>query len=135
MRCKALFAIVLLCACSSSPESGDAASAVTLAVAPAAASAGDSVVLTLRNDSEAQIGYNLCTSELHRSTGGEWQSVPSDRVCTMELRTLAPQAEDRYTLELPSRLEPGEYRYHTRVHIPVTGMPSDIQSESFQVRP
>jgi hypothetical protein len=135
MQAPALFSIALLCACGSSVRPANAGPAVHLNVEPSSVSAGDSVVLTLRNELADAIGCNLCTSELQRRDGDEWHAVPSDRVCTMELRTLAPETEDRYALELPGKLAPGAYRYSAAVHIPSTAMASNVQSDPFQVRP
>jgi hypothetical protein len=128
-----LSAIVVLAACTTSAGSGDSASDVTLAVEPGAASAGDSVTLVLANESASVIGYNLCTSSLERQSNGTWQPVPSDRVCTMELRSLETGAQARYPLSLPDGLEAGEYRYRTTVELMATGDRREVESEVFRV--
>jgi hypothetical protein len=133
MRSFKLSAIVVLGACTASAGSGDAASDLTLAVEPATVAAGDSVTLILGNESASAIGYNLCTSSLERQTDGSWQPLPSDRVCTMELRTLEPGAQTRYPLSLPAALESGEYRYRTTVELMETGERRDVESEVFRV--
>lgn len=88
---------------------------IRLLVQPTTVPSGESFTLVLVNDSTEQIGYNLCTSELARRDGAAWMPVPSDRVCTMELRPLEPGMEARYTLETRPPLAPGEYRVVTGV--------------------
>lgn len=127
MRVAGLIASAVLCACGPSVQAG--AGNVTLA----ADAAPDSIVLTLRNGSEAAMYYNLCTSSLERQRNGGWETVPSERVCTLELRTLDPAAEARYTLDLPAVLEPGSYRVRTSVENTGTGERNDLVSEPFRV--
>ena len=134
MRILASIAIVLLCGCRSSPQSGASTSEVILTVEPDAVAAGDSVTLTLSNESSGDIGYNLCTSSLERQSNGDWQSVPSDRVCTMELRTLGPARQTEYAIELPEELAPGAYRYGTSVEMLEEGIRHVVRSDPFQVR-
>ena len=69
-----------------------------------AASARDSITLVLSNESSEEIGFNLCPSTLERSTGGTWEPVLSELVCTMELRLLDSGREARYTLDVPAGL-------------------------------
>ena len=85
--------------------------------------------LQLRNNSQRTLGYNLCASNLERRSGQAWQPVASQRICTMELRTLAPGGEARYALAL-EELPPGEYRATTRVE----GLPLAVITEPFQLR-
>ena len=134
MRAVISCAIALLFACSPSTRSDVSEEDVRLSVEPAEVAAGDSITLVLNNQSSDRIGYNLCTSELERSTAGRWEIVPSDRVCTMELRTLPPAEEARYPLDLPSGLAAGEYRYSTKVERLGTGDRTDLRSDVFRVR-
>jgi hypothetical protein len=124
--------IVLLFACTTSLQSGDAAD-VRLTVEPTPAAAGDSIVLTLDNGTANQIGYNLCTTSLERQTAGGWEVVPSDLVCTMELRTLEPGAEAEYRKALPAGLSAGQYRYRTNVELMPTGGYHAVTSSAFRV--
>jgi hypothetical protein len=125
-------AIALFCACSPA-RSGGGGSGVVLGVSPDAVAPGDTVVLTVRNDSPAAVGYNLCTSGLERQAGGAWEAVPSDRVCTMELRTLATGQEASYRLALPAAVAPGEYRWHTAVETMDAGTRGEVRSGAFRV--
>lgn len=78
-------------------------------------SAGDEVVLTLRNLYDQPIGYNLCSSGLQRDVNGEWEPVVEDRICTMQLDILEPGEVDSYAVELPDTLADGSYRYNTSI--------------------
>jgi hypothetical protein len=100
--------------------------AVTL---DATVSQGRALELALRNGSSRAIGYNLCASGLERRSEDGWQPVPSTRVCTMELRTLAPGGAARFRAP-PEALPPGEYRAVTRVD----GGPAEVRSEPFRIR-
>jgi hypothetical protein len=128
-----LSAAILLCACSSSMNSSDPANDVHLSVRPESATPGDSMTLTLRNETAEQIGYNLCTSSLQRQTAGGWEPVPSDVVCTMELRTLEPDQDASYRTALPDDLSSGRYRYSTGIEAMQTGGGYGIMSNSFDV--
>ena len=112
----------------SAPEpSGD----VTLAAAPAQTTGGSTMTLTLRNGSSQQIGYNLCTSALETSAG---RSIPTSRVCTMELRTLEPGRNADYRYELPVNMAEGSYRFVTQVEWMQSSRGSGVRSNSFAVR-
>lgn len=78
---------------------------------------GDAVTLILGNGTGTAVGYNLCLSGLLVRSGEEWQPLPSDEVCTLELRNLLPGAEARYGSGLPESLEPGIYRFWTVVDL------------------
>lgn len=131
MRVAILLVVGISCACGPSLQPG--AGEVTLAVEPANPSPGDSVSITLRNGSGAALHYNLCASGLERQTNGGWETVPSERVCTMELRTLEPSADASFALELPNDLQPGGYRFRTSVEILDSGERNDVTSDPFRV--
>lgn len=133
MRTLLTAATVLLCACSSSMQTGDPASDVDLSVTPESATPGDSMTLTLHNGTAEQVGYNLCASSLQRQTAGGWTPVPSDVVCTMELRTLEPGQDASYRTALPDGLEEGRYRFSTTIEAMETGGGYGILSNSFAV--
>jgi hypothetical protein len=88
-----------------------------------------SLDLSLRNGSAQAIGYNLCASNLERRSGDRWQPVASQRMCTMELRSLAPGGEARYRVSLES-VPPGEYRARARID----GNPPEVATDPFIVR-
>ena len=125
-------AALLLCACSTLRSGADA---VTLAIEPAAAAPGDSITLTLTNGTSTQIGYNLCTTGLERQEGSGWEAVPSDRICTMELRSLEAGQQTRYRSTLPDPLSPGDYRAFTTVELMGPGNRETVRSDTFRVTP
>lgn len=126
-------AAILLCACSTGMQSGDPAADVHLTVQPTTAAAGDSIVLTLHNGTDGQIGYNLCASSLTRRTADGWTVVPSDVVCTMELRLLEAGRSASYRTTLPRGLSPGEYRYNTSLEVMPANERLAISSSGFTV--
>ena len=144
MRASVLFLALLLSACTAAPGPGIAvplvpadatppvpSGAITLSATPHRAAAGATMTLSLHNGSPSQAGYNLCTSRLETTAG---VAVPSDRVCTLELRLLDPGASATYAYELPARLAPGSYRFTTTVERMDSGARGTVQSNSFQVR-
>ena len=88
-----------------------------------------SLEVALRNGSARAIGYNLCASTLERRSGDRWQPVASQRICTMELRSLAPGGEARYRISLED-VPPGEYRARARID----GTPPEVATEPFRLR-
>lgn len=131
MRSILLTAMLLLSACGQALQNGSGP--VSLTVEPPTAAPGDSVTLILRNDSPAAVGYNLCSGTLEMNAAGGWQRVPSDRVCTMEIRILAPGEVTRYPLALEPGLEPGDYRYVTSVDAMEEGHRGPLRSAVFRV--
>lgn len=138
-RLSVLFVLSVLAAvsaCSPSPPPGvSAGDEVRLRAEPDTVSPGGEVVLTLSNGSAETIGYNLCPSQLERRSGEEWIPVPSDRMCTMELRTLLPARDASYTMTLPADLTSGEYRYLTNVEVMDTGVREAVRSGPIRVEP
>ncbi|MCE3250045.1 MAG: hypothetical protein K0R41_3870 [Geminicoccaceae bacterium] len=88
-----------------------------------------SLLLALRNGSAQPVGYNLCASSLERRSEGKWQPVPTQRMCTMELRSLRSGEEARYRIAITD-LAPGEYRARVRID----GNPREVATEPFIVR-
>jgi hypothetical protein len=104
------------------------APATVPAVSLAAERSGETVRLTLTNRSDAAVGYNLCSSALLRREGGGWVVVPTDLVCTMEIRMLRPGASDSFRYPVPSGLTRGEYAWQARVEVPAGGAGRDVVS-------
>jgi hypothetical protein len=134
MRTTAFVLLALLCACTPR-QSAESQGGVTLSVSPGAVSARDSVTLTLHNGTAADVGYNLCSSGLERESAGAWEVVPSERVCTRELRILGAGAEGSYSLRLPVELAPGRYRFLTTAQRMEAGGAEAVRSDPFVVRP
>lgn len=135
VRSVALLAVVALAACAPvSQTTRSAEDAIVSDVRLLARTAGTArVLLTLENDSSGQVGYNLCASTLERQIGDQWTAMPSDEVCTMELRTLDPARSVAYEKDLPSGLAPGEYRYVTSVESPLGAAQRIVVSDPFRV--
>lgn len=129
---KRLLIAVILAGCSSAPQQ-ESTSGVRLTIEPSSPEPGDSATLILENGSDAEIGYNLCPSALMRQAGAEWAPVPSDRMCTMELRLLQPAGTDRFTVRLPDDLEPGNYRFETPVNRTPDAAPEPVVTPPFEV--
>jgi hypothetical protein len=131
MRATLTTCLLLIAACSlplrTSPDSEE----VELRVE--AAAARDSVRLVLSNDSNEEVGFNLCTSALERRTGAAWEPVAEDRVCTMELRLLPVGREAAYTLGIPAGLTPGVYRYRAGIEMMASGAAASVVSDGFEV--
>lgn len=134
VRFLALLSIALLGACAPPRQQNDLPASVKLEVEPGEVAGGDSITLRLDNSSAAPIGFNLCSSEMERRVADEWQQLPSDRICTRELRIIAAGEEARYRLQIPAGLAPGEYRFHTSVEMQDRGASESVRSEPFRVR-
>lgn len=133
MRTAILLAAILLWACGPSVQNGGAGSDISLDISSAEVRAGATVELVLANETSGSIGYNLCTSALERRTAGGWEGVPTDRVCTMELRTLTAGESTRYPYELPMALDEGEYRFLATVELMDEGGRQSVWSDPFTV--
>jgi hypothetical protein len=133
MHRAALCMIPLLLAACTAPETAARRDGVRLEVEPPAPTAGGAVTLVLHNDVADGVGYNLCTSRLEREGAVGWDPVPEDRVCTLELRLLAPGAEDRFEVRLPPDLSPGTYRYSTSIERMPAGVTDEIASPAFRI--
>jgi hypothetical protein len=103
-------------------------------VEPATAAPGDPITLVLENRSADAVGYNLCTSQLERRTDFGWEDVPADRACTMEIRSLAPGEEARFSLCLETVHATVDHRFWTSVHDLASGTEARIPSQPFGVR-
>jgi hypothetical protein len=123
--------LVLLAGCAFAGEP-DLEPGLSLTTEPAVATAGQPVTLKLNNQTAWPVGYNLCTSLLEREADGRWEAIREERVCTMELRMLAPGSAAEEQIDLPAPLEPGNYRFSANVED--RGAIEQISSEAFQVR-
>jgi hypothetical protein len=104
-----LLTLAALAGCAMAPVGNDG---TTLT----AARNGEQVTLTLRNESGAPVGYNLCSSTLERRSGATWENVPTDEMCTRELRQLENGGMATFEKTLPGGLASGEYRYSTALY-------------------
>lgn len=125
--------VLALAAACSSEQLPPRDNPVELLIAPEMPAAGQEAVLTLRNGSAGAVSYNLCASTLMRHNGAAWEPIRSDRVCTMELRVLAPGEEDEFTVTIPTELAPGSYRFETTISDPGDGESESLGSKIFLV--
>ena len=134
MKSSFVLVVFLFIATACAPVTGQQGGTTEGAVSGATLSAqpsGNTVRLTLTNSSDAQLGYNLCSSLLERREGGAWREVRTDEVCTMELRMLAPGASATFDKTWPATAGSGEFRYRTRVEMPLGGGSRDLATEPF----
>lgn len=87
------------------------------------------VRLTLQNDTEHPVGYNLCASVLEFENGTTWSQVSTDEVCTMQLLSLAAGDQSTFDKHVPAGLQAGSYRYLTSVESPLGSKQVGIASE------
>lgn len=83
---------------------------------------GDTIQVVLRNESSRRLGYNLCTKTLERRVDGQWgsvQSLPENTVCTLQLEILDAGESALGGLVVHPFIEPGTYRFRTRVEWPL----------------
>ena len=109
-----------------------AAAAVRLTVEPEDEDSSG-YLLTLENHSRRALGYNLCASVLERQTGEGWVTVPPVPVCAMELRALTPGNTDSLIHHRTQPLEPGIYRFTTKIERPLGDKPASLSTASFAV--
>ena len=118
---------------------GGSAVVANLSTDAGAYSAGDDVEIALRNDSDQDLGYNICYAFLllQREMGGEWQETQvglgpePDAPCTTQLNLLEPAASTQGTAYLPDDLPPGTYRISTMLE--VEGVRTELHTEPFAV--
>ena len=132
-RCCIMIVLAFTVGCNAMRTTSDPPG-VSLRVEPQTVAPGASIELILENESGAQIGYNLCTSALERVVNGTAQAVPSDRICTMELRLLESSQNARYTLQLPADLSAGDYRMVARIERMNSAEMAGVTSNTFRVR-
>lgn len=104
---------------------------ISLRASPQQVSSGATVTLTLSNGTRGRLGYNLCTTALQTASGGE---VRTDRVCTLELRTLDAGGNATYAYELPTRIEAGRYRFSTGLERMDSSSRTTVTSNTIEVR-
>ena len=135
-------AALLALGCSSSPTDSAPglpvaelrdAEGITFAAHRPAYRRGDTATIVLRNGTGQSLGYNLCFSSREQRTGGSWTRIYPLRICTMELRILAPGAETFLKEPITAEWQPGEYRMVTVVERMRSGDRGEIFTPSFTV--
>ncbi|MDX1610049.1 MAG: hypothetical protein R3225_08010 [Halofilum sp. (in: g-proteobacteria)] len=97
--------------------------------------AGETATLRLRNPLAEPAGYNACTWTLERREADGWQTAPheDERVCTMELRTLAAGESASPRFRFDERLPAGRYRLRLVLHALESDTREIRYSESFRI--
>lgn len=96
----------------------------------------DTIVATLLNTSDTDVGYNLCGAPLERLSGGSWTRVARnpETPCIQPLYVLRP-GESASHREPAARVPgPGVYRLRTDVEAMRSGVRFDVVTEPFTVR-
>lgn len=118
------FSVLLVAACAPAQRASDSTPADSVVRAPGMAAGGVQLTLdrstyrpgapvTLRlvNGTSRTFGFNACTRTIERERDGEWAPFPEpDRICTMELHMLEPDANVTAQTELPGNIGRGTYR-------------------------
>lgn len=91
------------------------------------------VLLRLTNGSDTPIGYNLCASSMERQDT-TWTQMPSDIMCTMELRTLSSGATATFERRITDPISPGTYRFRTAVESPLGTRSIGVVSNSINLQ-
>jgi hypothetical protein len=132
--------MLLLGACATQPNSASfeaeyPPAGLHLARAPATASPGGVVGLSLHNGAERPAGYNLCIAALEEFEAGLWIPARSHAVsCPQSFASLGPGGTATGEAALPLSLEPGLYRYVTQLSASSENLPDvQLRSEPFRV--
>ena len=96
---------------------------------------GETAKVVLRNQTDAAIGYNLCTTSRELRSGSEWKRYAPLRVCTAAFYNLAPGAEAVLDEPVTAEWQPGEYRLVTMVNLPAKNTHGEVFTPVFTVRP
>jgi hypothetical protein len=103
-----------------SPESGR--EKITFTVLRNTFVPGDTIVATLVNRSDRDVGYNLCLAELDLQTPSGWQRIQRhlpDAFCTLVLLVLAPGQSAHLTQPVREEFPAGLYRFRAEVEWPL----------------
>ncbi len=112
-----LLSLVLLVGCSlfGEDESGDR---LSLTRDRSTYQPGDAAMLTLANRTDAEVGYNLCLSQLQVRDGMQWMRRDVEQGCILVQRTLQPGDHTTYAYQLPEQhAESRMHRLQTTVGI------------------
>jgi hypothetical protein len=95
----------------------------------------ETIVTTLINTSDTEVGYNLCGAALEKRTGGGWTRVfrTPEPACIQPLYLLQPGQTATHREPASSLPGPGTYRLRTRVETPVPGSRADVVTDPFTV--
>lgn len=132
-RIPSLAALALLAACTglmSDPQPNVVYEADRRAYTPQ-----ETIVTSLINTSDREVGYNLCGAALEKRTGGGWTRVSRtpESPCIQPLYLLRPGETATHREPAGSLPGPGTYRLRTRVETPVPGPGAEVVTDAFTV--
>lgn len=119
-------ALLLPAACSSGPldalPDAQTPPGLEFQVADTLFGPGDTIRVNLNNNTEYELGYNLCLADLERRVDGSWlvvQRFPQNTFCTDQLSILQP-GESVFGVQIVySFLDSGVYRFRDQVEWPL----------------
>ena len=116
-------ALLLPAACSSGPlalPDSQTPPGMEFQVADTLFGPGDTIRVDLSNNTEYELGYNLCLADLERRVDGRWlvvQRFPQNTFCTDQLSILPP-GESTFGVQIVySFLDSGIYRFRDQVEL------------------
>ena len=133
-------ALLLPAACSSGPldalPDSQTPPGLEFQVADTLFGSGDTIRVNLSNNTEFELGYNLCIKDLERRVGGSWlvvQRFPPGLVCTEQLNILQP-GESAFGLQIVYPfLDSGIYRFRDQVEWPLSNGRVELISNGFSI--
>ena len=132
-------ALLLPAACSSGPlalPDSQTPPGMEFQVADTLFGPGDTIRVNLNNNSEYELGYNLCLADLERRVAGRWlvvQRFPPGLVCTDQLNILRP-GESAFGLQIVYPfLDSGIYRFRDQVEWPLSNGRVEVISDGFRI--
>ena len=132
-------AIVVLAGCgeATGPHiDGIAPPGLDLHVAGGPFGLGDTIRMNLSNNTDNELGYNLCVADLERWIARRWlvvQRLPEGAGCTGELNRLPP-GESAFGLQLVYPfIDSGVYRFRDQVEWPLGSSLVEVVSNTFRI--
>ena len=132
-------ALLLPAACSSGPlalPDSQTPPGMEFQVADTLFGPGDTIRVNLSNNTEYELGYNLCTGDLERQIGGPWlvmERFPEGTACTTQLLRLPPGESALGVQIVYSFLDSGIYRFRDQVEWPLSNGRVELISDGFSI--
>ena len=124
LRALGFAAALLLPTACSGPFDSQTPPGIEFQVADELFGPGDTIRVNLSNNTEYELGYNLCLADLERRVDGSWlvvQRYPQDTACITPLYILRP-GESTFGLQIVYPfLDSGVYRLRDQVEWPLSG--------------
>ena len=128
--------LLLVCAgagCSGDPLSPERAG-ISFRVAGSAFDRGDTIVASLENGSDRELGYNLCLADLEREAASMWERIPRrDGFCPLIMLILEPGESARLTQPASDEFPTGVNRFRIEIEWPVHGPRFAVTTDRFHI--